>query len=380
MESLGMSSFWQGKKVFLTGHTGFKGSWLSFWLINLGAQVRGLSLAPTTEECLFEQLDLAEQLNHHLGDIRDREVVKEKLVDWQPDVVFHLAAQPLVRRSYLEPVETWETNVMGTIHVLEALKHLVKPCAAVLITTDKCYENKEWVYGYRESDPLGGYDPYSSSKAGAEIAIASWRNSFFSNSQVPIGLASVRAGNVIGGGDMAEDRIVPDAIRSLRKGEPIPVRNPRATRPWQHVLEPLGGYLLLGQRIYEQLITPDWQQDPQGLYEAFNFGPPLASNRTVKDLVECILDNWSGSWLDCSDPKAVHEAKLLNLVTDKAYHRLNWQPVWDFERTIRETVVWYRQANQITPGDSAKFQALTKQQIESYQADLLKTNKTLIEI
>lgn len=380
MEGVGMSSFWQGKKVFLTGHTGFKGSWLSFWLINLGAQVRGLSLAPTTDETLFEQLDLGSQLSHLLGDIRDRDLVKETVVDWQPDVVFHLAAQPLVRRSYIEPVETWNTNVIGTIHVLEALKHLVNPCAAVFITTDKCYENKEWVYGYRESDPLGGYDPYSSSKAGAEIAIASWRNSFFRNNQTPIGIASVRAGNVIGGGDMAEDRIVPDAIRSLQKGEPIPVRNPRATRPWQHVLEPLGGYLLLGQRIYEQLMTPDWQKDTQQLCGAFNFGPPLPSNRPVKDLVECILDNWSGSWIDCSDPTAVHEAKLLNLVTDKAYHRLNWQPVWNFERTIRETVVWYHEANQIAPGDSARFQALTKGQIESYQADIFKTNKTLVKI
>jgi len=379
MESLGMNSFWQGKKVFLTGHTGFKGSWLSFWLLNLGAQVRGLSLAPT-EDGLFNQLDLGSQLDNCIGDIRNRELVKEMVTEWQPDIVFHLAAQPLVRRSYIEPVETWDTNVLGTIHVLEALKHLVKPCAAVLITTDKCYENKEWVYGYRENDPLGGYDPYSSSKAAAEIAIASWRNSFFSNSQIPIGIASVRAGNVIGGGDMAEDRIVPDAIRSLKKAEPIPVRNPIATRPWQHVLEPLGGYLLLGERIYQQLLTPDWQKDPQQLYGAFNFGPSLASNRTVRDLVECILENWSGSWLDCSDPHAVHEAKLLNLVTDKAFHRLNWQPVWDFERTVTETVIWYHKASQISLGDSAKFRALTREQIESYQAELTKTNKTLLKI
>lgn len=369
-------SFWQQKKVLVTGHTGFKGSWLSLWLLNLGAEVKGLSLASNTNPALFEQLGLAHHLNHHLGDIRDRELVKHSVSEWQPDIIFHLAAQPLVRRSYIESVETWNTNVMGTIHVLEALKHLTQPCAAVFITTDKCYENREWVYGYRESDPLGGYDPYSSSKAGAELAIASWRNSFFKTSQIPIGIASVRAGNVIGGGDWAEDRIVPDAMRSLMQKEGIPVRSPQSTRPWQHVLEPLGGYLLLAQRIYEQLMTPDWTQDRQKLYSAFNFGPLLSSNRTVRDLVECILQHWSGSWLDKSNPAEVHEAKLLNLVTDKAFHTLGWQPVWDFERTVRETVTWYREASQIVPGNCNQFQDLTIRQIEKYQADI--ANKEMI--
>lgn len=366
------SSFWSGKKVFITGHTGFKGSWLSFWLLQLGAKVNGLSLEPNTHPALFEQLGLADHLSHHIGDIRDEALVTRLISQWEPDVIFHLAAQPLVRRSYIESVETWNINVMGTIHVLESLKSLTNPCASIFITTDKCYENREWVYGYRGNDPLGGYDPYSSSKAGAELAIASWRNSFFKTSQTPIGIASVRAGNVIGGGDWAEDRIVPDAMRALMASEAIPVRNPQATRPWQHVLEPLGGYLLLAQRIYEQLMTPNWEQDQKGLYGAFNFGPSLASNRPVKDLVECILSHWSGNWLDQSDPDAVHEAKLLHLVTDKAFHRLKWQPVWDFEQTIKETVTWYHQAHKIPVGNQGQFQALTQEQIEHYQKDAQK--------
>jgi CDP-glucose 4,6-dehydratase len=370
------SRFWQGKKVLVTGHTGFKGSWLSLWLLNLGAQVMGISLAPNTNPSLFEQLGLAEHLDHRIGDIRDRQSLKTAVARWQPDLVFHLAAQPLVRRSYIESVETWETNVMGTIHVLEAVKQVTVPCAVVAITTDKCYQNREWMYGYRENDPLGGHDPYSSSKAAAEIAIASWRASFFTDPLIPIGIASARAGNVIGGGDWAEDRIVPDAIRSLVRQEAIPVRNPRSTRPWQHVLEPLGGYLVLGQKLYEGLGEPD----RSGVRSAFNFGPALSSNRTVRELVECILQYWPGSWQDRSNPNAVHEAALLNLVTDKAFHTLGWQSVWDFERTIRETVTWYRQADQFAPGDRSLFQTLTRQQIESYQADLNKKALPLVNI
>jgi CDP-glucose 4,6-dehydratase len=358
--------FWQGKKVLVTGHTGFKGSWLSLWLLHLGAEVKGLSLAPNITPSLFDQLDLAQHLNHQLGDIRDPELVRHSVLQWQPDIVFHLAAQPLVRRSYLESVETWNTNVMGTIHVLEALKQLSHPCAAIFVTTDKCYENREWVYGYRENDPLGGHDPYSSSKAAAELAIASWRNSFFTHRQIPIAIASARAGNVIGGGDWAEDRIVPDAIRSLLRKEAIPVRNPRSTRPWQHVLEPLGGYLLLGQKLYEGLSTG--RTDFNG---AFNFGPALSSNRTVRELVESILKSWSGSWVDRSNPNAVYEATLLNLVTDKAFHLLNWQSVWDFESTVQETVDWYYQSRQFDLGDHQRFQSLSRGQIDKYQANVV---------
>jgi CDP-glucose 4,6-dehydratase len=367
-----MSSFWQSKKVLVTGHTGFKGAWLCQWLLQLGAEVRGISLVPNTNPSLFDQLDLASHLDHQICDIRDRQLMQRLIADWQPDVVFHLAAQPLVRRSYLEPMETWDINVMGTINILEALKHLTSQCVAVFITTDKCYQNREWIYGYRESDPLGGHDPYSSSKAAAELAIASWRNSFFSKSHINI--ASVRAGNVIGGGDWAEDRIVPDAIRALSCGESIPVRNPLATRPWQHVLEPLSGYLLLAQRIYESNA-----QDKQKLCTAFNFGPRLDSNRSVRDLIEIILQHWSGSWSDRSNPDAVHEAHLLNLVTDKAFHLLGWEPKWNFERTIKETISWYREASQISSDDKSQFQALTLKQIEIYQSDIaIKMNPSIV--
>lgn len=356
-------SFWQGKKVFVTGHTGFKGSWLSLWLIHLGAKVTGISLAPNTNPALFDQLGLVQLLDHRIGDIRDRVHINQQVTQIKPDVIFHMAAQPLVRHSYIESVETWDTNVMGTINVLDALKHLNNPCAAVFVTTDKCYQNQEWVYGYRESDPLGGHDPYSSSKAAAELAIASWRDSFFNNLQIPI--ASVRAGNVVGGGDWAEDRIVPDAMRSLLFQEAIPIRNPRSTRPWQHVLEPLGGYLLLGQKLYESLAT-----GVKDLHGAFNFGPSLSSNRTVQELVESILQSWTGSWCDRSNPNAVHEATLLNLVTDKAFHLLDWQPVWNFERTVKETVDWYYQTSEFNPNDHRRFQDLTQEQIMRYQKDI----------
>jgi len=363
-----MTSFWHQKRVLVTGHTGFKGSWLSLWLLHLGATVTGLSLEPETQPALFSQLELAQDLDHHIGDIRDAELLQRLVEQTKPDVVLHLAAQPLVRRSYVQAVGTWETNVMGTINILEALKHCTHPCAAVFITTDKCYENREWVYGYRESDPLGGHDPYSSSKAAAELAIASWRKSFFEKPHGCVAIASARAGNVIGGGDWAEDRIVPDAMRSLSKNQPIPVRNPRATRPWQHVLEPLGGYLLLAESLYQQLIEDNLQQRQQ-LQSAFNFGPALSSNQPVKALVEEILMHWSGQWLDQSNPDAVHEANLLNLVTDKAFHLLGWQPAWNFERTIQETVQWYRQAHELSSTDTEALRQLTLSQIQQYEGD-----------
>ena len=360
MESLVTSPFWQGKKVLITGHTGFKGSWLSLWLLQLGAQVAGLSLEPNTQPSLFEQLALNQQLKHHIGDIRDLELVKKVVSQFQPDIVFHLAAQPLVRLSYSEPVTTWQTNVIGTVNVLESLKTLDQLCVGVMITTDKCYDNKEWIYGYRENDPLGGHDPYSSSKAGAEIAIASWAKSFFSQGNIKV--VSARAGNVIGGGDWAIDRIVPDAMRALSVGKPIPVRNPYATRPWQHVLEPLGGYLTLAQKVYQQLVS-----QKVTIEGAFNFGPNLTSNRNVKELVEEILKHWQGSWLDYSEPNAVHEAKLLNLVIDKAFHFLHWKPRWDFAQTIEHTVTWYHQGNQLSPFDTQSYQNLTLGQIQAYQ-------------
>jgi CDP-glucose 4,6-dehydratase len=266
--------------------------------------------------------------------------------DCQPEVVLHLAAQPLVRHSYAQPVATWDTNVMGTIHLLEALRALQQPCTAVLITTDKVYRNNEWLYGYRENDPLGGHDPYSSSKAAAELAIASWRASFCGAGphQTPdLRIASARAGNVIGGGDWAADRIVPDAIRSLASAQTIQVRNPHATRPWQHVLEPLGGYLLLAERIHSG--------DAAGMAEhpltgAFNFGPQLEANRSVQVLVNEALGHWPGTWEYHSDPTSPHEASLLNLVIDKAHHHLGWSPRWSFATTVARTVGWYRRVHQ----------------------------------
>jgi len=332
-------AFWSGRRVLLTGHTGFKGSWLTLWLLELGAQVTGLSLPPDTEPNLFNQLELERRLDHRLGDIRDPAVLADLVAATRPEVVLHLAAQPLVRRSYTEPAATWATNVMGTIHLLEALRPLEQPCSAVLITTDKVYRNNEWLYGYRENDPLGGHDPYSSSKAAAELAIASWRASFCGHQphQTPhLRIASARAGNVIGGGDWAADRIVPDAMRALAQGHPIGVRNPAATRPWQHVLEPLGGYLLLAERLSADLTLAD----------AFNFGPQLEANRSVAELVVEALGHWPGSWIDQSDPHAPHEASLLHLVIDKAHHQLGWAPRWDFATTVARTVGWYRQVEQ----------------------------------
>jgi CDP-glucose 4,6-dehydratase len=346
----------QDKTVWLSGHTGFKGAWLAHWLLELGASVRGFALEPATRPALFDQLRLSGRLKHETGDLRNRELVKQSITAAQPDFVFHLAAQPLVRLSYAQPVETYDTNVMGTVHVLDALRGLEKPCAAVFITTDKCYENREWVHGYREEDPLGGHDPYSSSKAAAEVAIASFRRSFFHKH--PVKIASARAGNVVGGGDWAADRIVPDCIRALQSQQSIPVRNKVATRPWQHVLEPLSGYLWLAARLW-QLSTND-----SPLCSAFNFGPALTSNRTVAELVQEVLKHWPGRWEDKSDPHAVHEAKLLNLATDKAFHFLNWQPVWNFGQTIAHTVSWYR----FCGDNAAEAPELTTRQIEEYAA------------
>jgi CDP-glucose 4,6-dehydratase len=347
-----------GKSVWLSGHTGFKGAWLAHWLLSLGAKVDGFALEPESEPALFDQLGLAQRMNHRIEDLRDPAAVKESIASSQPDFVFHLAAQALVRQSFEEPVATYATNVTGTIHVLEALRELRKPCAAVFITTDKCYDNREWLYGYREEDPLGGFDPYSSSKAAAEIAIASWRRSFFAGH--PVRVASARAGNVVGGGDWARDRIVPDCIRALSRGETIGVRNKTATRPWQHVLEPLSGYLWLGAVLSDAPLRPY----ASNLFDsAFNFGPGLDSNRTVKDLVTEILRHWPGKWEDQSDPNAVHEANRLNLAIDKAHHLLGWKPVWSFEQTVANSVAWYRAA---ASGDPAP---LTTQQIEQYQSD-----------
>jgi CDP-glucose 4,6-dehydratase len=348
-----------GKTVWLSGITGFKGTWLAEWLLSLGADVRGFALSPPTNPSIFEQTCLSTRVQWDNADLRDPAAVRKSLLAAQPDFVLHLAAQPLVRLSYDQPVETYATNVMGTIHVMEALRGLDKPCAAVFVTTDKCYENREWIHGYREEDPVGGHDPYSSSKAACEVAIASWRRSFFKNH--PVKIASARAGNVIGGGDWAKDRIIPDCVRALARGETIPVRNKTATRPWQHVLEPLSGYLWLAA----VLAKPELRFfGTDHFASAFNFGPGHDANRTVSELVTEVLKTWPGRWEDKSDPNAVHEASLLQLTTDKANAFLGWFPVWPFPDAVRETISWYRE-NPPT-GDCAATRAFTARQIEAY--------------
>jgi CDP-glucose 4,6-dehydratase len=350
----------RGKSVWLSGHTGFKGSWLATWLLRLGARVHGFSLEPPTNPSLFEQLGLASQLHHEIGDVRGAEAVARSIQNASPDFVFHLAAQPLVRLSYEQPIDTYAANVMGTVHVLDSLRPLDRPCAAVMVTTDKCYENREWVHSYREEDPLGGHDPYSSSKGAAEIAIAAYRRSFFGSH--PVKIASARAGNVVGGGDWALDRIVPDSIRSLQRGAAIPVRNKHSTRPWQHVLEPLSGYLCVAARLAGE-------GNASQLASAFNFGPALSSNRTVAELVQEVLKHWPGEWDDRSDPNAVHEATLLNLATDKAFHLLGWSPVWSFGQTIAKTATWYRAAHELGGSHERDVLQLTQTQIEEYECD-----------
>jgi len=376
---LQLTKAFSGKRVFVTGHTGFKGSWLSEWLLDVGAIVHGYALVPDTNPSLFEQLGLASRLEHEVADIRDADTVKKSIQDFRPDFVIHMAAQPLVRRSYAIPVETYETNVMGTINVLEALRSVESSCSAVIVTTDKCYENHESGRAYEEHDPLGGHDPYSSSKAMAEIATSAYRNSYFQKS--PVRVASARAGNVIGGGDWAEDRIVPDAMRALNQGHKISVRNPRAVRPWQHVLEPLSGYLLLAAKIAESGVegeslssshasvasTSTGQLQLASLCDAFNFGPGPDSNRTVEDLVTEMLKNRQGSWEDASDPTALHEATLLNLSIEKADRLLGWTPRWNFEATIKRTVTWY---DQVHRGTVSPLE-ITRLQIAEYEGKLL---------
>ncbi len=348
---------YSGKRVFVTGHTGFKGAWLCEWLLALGADVTGYSLPAPTQPALSQQLRLHHRLRHLEGDITSRSGLTEAIQGAQPDFVFHLAAQAIVRESYADPVGTFSTNVMGTVHVLDALRGLTTRCAAVCVTSDKCYENRDWVYGYREEDPLGGHDPYSASKGAAEIAIASMRRSYFKSG--PVSVASARAGNVIGGGDWAKDRIIPDCIRSLRAGQPILVRNKTATRPWQHVLEALSGYLWLGACLADPKLA---RCAPAAVQSAFNFGPSHDANRSVAELVLEVLKHWPGSWEDQSEPNAPKEAAMLQLSTDKAHSLLGWAPVWGFREAIRNTVEWYRQSVE----DPELVQGLTAAQISRY--------------
>ncbi|MGL4106566.1 CDP-glucose 4,6-dehydratase [Clostridium sp. LP20] len=329
--------FYKDKVVLVTGHTGFKGSWLSLWLQELGAKVIGYSLDPENNEDNFNVSRLSSKIVDIRGDIRDFKKLDDVFNQYKPEMVFHLAAQPLVRESYNNPRETYEINVMGTLNVLEAIKNSNSVKVGVMITTDKCYENKERIWGYREYDPMGGYDPYSSSKGCCELLISSYRNSFFNLEEYDMhnkAIASVRAGNVVGGGDFAKDRIIPDCIRSIRNNEKISVRSPEAIRPWQHVLEPLYGYMLLGRRLYE---------DGKLYSEGWNFGPSDELQVRVSEIVNLIIRNFGeGSWEDKSEKKGVHEANLLTLDCTKARIRLGWSSIMSIDETIEYTAKWYR--------------------------------------
>jgi CDP-glucose 4,6-dehydratase len=324
-------NFYKNKKVLITGHTGFKGSWLAIWLNHLGVDVVGISLDPKTERDLFVLSDLKNKIKDYREDIRNLDKLKEIFQKEQPEIVFHLAAQALVLDSYENPVSTYETNIMGTVNILEAIRQTNSVRAAVMVTSDKCYENKEWEWGYRENDPMGGFDPYSSSKGAAELVINAYRNSFF-NTPDSCGIASARAGNVIGGGDWATNRIIPDSIRAFEKDEKVFLRNPEATRPWQHVLEPLGGYLLLAERVYEE---------PQKYSQAWNFGPGPDNQKSVKYLTESLIRDLGKGEFDFDKKNNPHEANLLALDISKALNKLKWKPILNFEQTIEFTANWY---------------------------------------
>lgn len=343
------------RTVLVTGHTGFKGAWLSIWLLTLGAKVVGYSLEPPTDLNLFESAGLAARLTHIHGDVRDRQHIQAVIDKHRPDYIFHLAAQPLVLNSYSEPFETFEINVMGTLALLEGLRGMSRPCTAVIVSTDKCYENREWDYGYREIDALGGHDPYSASKAAMEIALASYQRSFFVEepSAAAVRIASARAGNVIGGGDWSENRIVPDVIRALASRRTVGVRSPDAVRPWQHVLEPLSGYLWLASNLS--------QSGGQAFVGPWNFGPNPIFAATVRDLVETAIQAWGfGEWQDVSEADVrPHEAQRLSLSIDQAQRRLGWQPVWGFDDTVEYTIAHYKQLLHMKDNDEAIFESCT---------------------
>ena len=345
-----------GKRVFVTGHTGFKGPWLTFILKELGADIMGFALPPLSGPSHFEMLALESSINHVVGDIRDASALQDAMKKFLPEYVFHLAAQALVKKSYGDPVDTFGTNIMGSVHLLDAVRQCDSVRSLVYITSDKCYENVEWVWGYRESDRLGGHDPYSASKAAAEIIFSAYARSFFA-SRPELGAATTRAGNVVGGGDWGADRIIPDCIRAIEAGEPIRLRNPGATRPWQHVLEPLSGYLLLAARLYEE---------PKRWGGSWNFGPSSQEVRTVQSVAEVIKGHLGRGRVETVEPqKQVHEAQLLQLNCDKSHQLLGWVPRWNVEKTLEATARWYKI---IMDGGSAE--AITRAQMYEFFQEL----------
>lgn len=328
-------AFWRGKQVFLTGHTGFKGSWLSLWLTSMGAKVTGYALAPNTTPNLFDVLGINSLVvKSHIADVRDLISLKKAICEARPDLVIHMAAQPLVRYSYENPVETYATNVMGTVNVLEGTRIIDSVRGTLVITTDKCYENKEWVWGYRESDPIGGHDPYSNSKGCSELVTSAYRQSYFSDDSSTNKVATARAGNVIGGGDWSEDRLIPDAIKAFEANKPLMLRNPLATRPWQHVLEPLSGYLILAQALYDQ---------GSAFASGWNFGPNNDDNRSVQDVVELLISGWGEivRWEKLGSEQP-HESSLLRLDCSKARTQLGWAPKWTLELAIQKIIEWQK--------------------------------------
>ena len=346
-------TFWEGKKVFLTGHSGFKGSWLSLWLKKLGADVKGYSLKPYTTPNLYSEIELDSLIESEIGDIRNLEQLTKSMVSFDPDILIHMAAQPLVRLSYREPVETYEINVIGTVNVFEAARKCSNLKSIVNVTTDKCYENKEWYWGYRENEPMGGHDPYSSSKGCSELVTSAYRKSFMEGNGV--GLASARAGNVIGGGDWSSDRLIPDIIRAFDENKPVIVRNPKSTRPWQHVLEPLSGYLLLAQKLY---------MDPNKYSEGWNFGPQEDDAKSVEYILNKMVSLWPGSNWKLDDEKSPHEAGYLKLDISKAKMALDWNPRWNLDSTLSRIISWH---NNWKRGEDIK--RLCSLEIDDYMKD-----------
>lgn len=353
------AEFWHGKRVLLTGHTGFKGSWLSLWLQSYGAELHGLSLAPPTSPALFTEARIGELMNSIIGDIRDYDVVHDTIEKVRPEIVFHLAAQPLVRASYREPLLTYATNVMGTAHVLEAVRHSGSVRATVVVTTDKCYENKEWFWAYRENEPMGGHDPYSSSKGCAELVTSAYRKSFLADAQVAV--ASVRAGNVVGGGDWAADRLIPDILRAFERREPAVIRNPDSIRPWQHVLEPLAGYIELAERLF--------LAEGAAYAEGWNFGPSEEDARPVRWIVDRLASGWGDGASWCLDKEVQpHEANVLRLDISKARACLSWSPRWSLDEALARIIDWHKSwragddARSICLGQIADFMRVGRDQ------------------
>ena len=355
--SFDLKKSFKDKKVLITGHTGFKGSWLAFLLFEMGADVMGFALPPETDTNHFDLLGLSKKIKHVEGDIHDAKLLAETLGGFKPDFVFHMAAQAIVRSSYDDPVNTFSTNIMGSVNLLDAVRRCDSVRSLVYITSDKCYENVEWVWGYRENDLLGGHDPYSASKAAAELVFSSYTRSFF-HDRVSLGAATVRAGNVIGGGDWALDRIIPDCIRAIEAGKPISIRNPNATRPWQHVLEPLSGYLLLAARLYEE---------PNKWKGSWNFGPSTHEVCTVQKVAEVIIEHLGKGEIEISNStRQLHEAHLLQLNCDKAHQLLNWYPRWNSEKTLQKTALWYK-----TLMNGGEAEMITRKQIYEFFPELI---------